>query len=75
MREVIFTKRFGNDTKPSIGPLVAILHSCPAMSLYIIGRSACLVADVPVDLIRFILFWNVIQRSLRVRHDSHLSTC
>lgn len=66
LRDVTVSERLGNNTVVSVGPLVAILHGCPAMSLHVIGRSICLVPDFPKELRSFILFWTFVQRSLKV---------
>lgn len=66
LRDVTVSERLGNNTVVSVGPLVVILHSCPAMSLHVIGRNICLVPDFPEELRSFILFWTFVQRSLKV---------
>ena len=66
LRDVTVSERLGNNTVVSVGPLVVILHGCPAMSLHIIGRSICLVPDFPEELRSFILFWTFVQRCLKV---------
>lgn len=66
LRDVTVSERLGNNTVVSVGPLVVTLHSCPAMSLHVIGRNICLVPDFPEELRSFILFWTFVQRSLKV---------
>ena len=66
VRQVIISERLGNNTVVSVGPLEAILHGCPPMSLHVISRSVCLVPDFPEELRCFVLFWTFVQRSLKV---------
>ena len=66
LREVTVSERLGNNTAVSVGPLVAILHGCPSMSLHVLGRSVGMVPDFPEELKNIILFWTFIQRSLKV---------
>ena len=66
VRQVIISERLGNNTVVSVGPLEAILHGCPPMTLHVISRSVCLVPDFPEELRCFVLFWTFVQRSLKV---------
>lgn len=66
VRQVIISERLGNNTVVSVGPLVAILHGCPPMSLHVISRNICLVPDFPEELRCFVLFWTFVQRSLKI---------
>jgi len=66
LREVTVSERLGNNTAVSVGPLVAILHGCPSMSLHVLGRSVGMVPDFPEELKNIILFWTFIQRSLKI---------
>ena len=66
LREVTVSERLGNNTTVSVGPLVAILHGCPAMSLHVIGRGVCMVPGFPEELRNIILFWTFVQRTLKV---------
>ena len=60
------SERLGNNIAVSVGPLVVVLHGCPAMSLHVIGRGVCMMPGFPEELRNIILFWEFVQRTLKV---------
>ena len=64
MREV--PEQWSDGMVSEVGPVVAILHGCPTVSLHLMKKGICLVPVLPEENCRLLLFWTFVQRSLKV---------
>ena len=64
MREV--PESWDMDFLSCIGPVVAILHSCPMMSLWVINKGVCMLPHLPDEQKQLLFFWTFVPRSLKV---------
>ena len=51
-----------------LGPVHAILHGCPAVSLFVLKKGICLAPILPEEKLTLLLFWTFVHRALKVRN-------